>query len=156
MNDAIFKVDGECHHILKKLCREILAHPKYEGFVRMYKTFDKRYINNMKSEYYLYLEQIRKVIPFPEWFLKKHYGQYHFDFLQRHGYTNDNINRVCVLTNFIKEWKTTDDRIVKSVHPPGRTVIEKCTDSTGNKISFETSAFVFPIGKNEKIIKQNN
>ena len=103
MNDAIFKIDGECHHILKKLCRELLALHKYEGFVRMYKNFDKNFINKMKSEYYLHLEKVRKVIPFHEWFLKKHYGHYHFDFLENHGYTNDSINSVCVLTDFSKE-----------------------------------------------------
>ena len=80
MNKAIFKIDGEFHHVLEKLCREILAQPKYEGFVRMYKIFDKNFINKMKTEYYLYLEKVRKVIPFLEWFLKKQYGEYHFEF----------------------------------------------------------------------------
>ena len=157
MNDAMFLIDGECYHILEKLCRELLALPDYEGFVRMYRTFDKNFINEMKSEYYLYLEQVRKIIPFPEWFLKKYYGQYHFEFFENHGYTNDNINSVCVLTDVSKEWKTSDGRTIKSVHPSRMTIaMEYGSDSSGVTTSFDASAFILSIEKYNKTIKQNN
>ena len=122
----------------------------------MYRKFNKDFIKEMKSEYYLYLQNIRKVIPFPEWFIKKHYGQYHFDFLEQNGYSNDNINSVCVLTEFEKEWKNVGGNIVKSLYPPSIIHIDYGQDSKGNDYSIEASAFKLPVGTNETLIKQNN
>ena len=152
MTKSIYDIDGPYHHLLIDHCKDILSEPKYEGFLRMYKNFNKDFIKNMKDEYYLHLQTIRKVIPFPEWFIKKHYGQYHFDFLEQNGYTHDNVNSVCVLTDLEKEWKAVGGKIVKSIHPPlSSIIIEYGKDTHENDYNLEASAFKIPAGNNESI-----
>ena len=156
MINSLFDIDGSDHHLLIDYCRDILRQPKYSGFLRMYKNFNKDFIKKMKDEYYLHLQTIRKVIPFPEWFIKKHYGQYHFDFLEQHGYSNDNINSVCVLTDFECEWKLIGGKTLTSVYPPSNFTLEYGQNSQGNEYTIEASAFKLPVGNFESIIKQNN
>ena len=100
ISDAIFNVDGEYHHLLRDIMRNNLMQPKYEGFVRMYRKLDKNFINEMKSEYYLHLEKVRKMISFPKWFITKNCGEFYFDYFEYFGYTDKNI---CVLKEFFRE-----------------------------------------------------
>ena len=156
ISETIFNIDGEYHHILREIMRNDLIQPKYEGFVRMYRQLDKNFINEMKSEYYLHLEKVRKMIPFPEWFINKHCGEFYFEFLEKYGYTDDNIY---ILEEFSRKWKTKEGLIFNNIHPPSVSIaMEYGSNSAGEPITFDATAFILPVGDkgNDKIIKQNN
>ena len=45
MNEAIFNIDGEYHHILRDIMRADLLQPQYKDFVELYRKLDKNFIN---------------------------------------------------------------------------------------------------------------
>ena len=63
----LFHVNGEYHYLLEEYMRDKLMQPKYKYFVRWCrKTFYKDDIEYFKNEYYLYLQEIKRMVHFPE------------------------------------------------------------------------------------------
>ena len=77
--------------------KENLREPQYAGFVRQYRnTYDQDLINKFKENYYLYLQEVKETIPFPEWFITT-YNNKNFFFLRKESYLN---HQILVLENF--------------------------------------------------------
>ena len=51
MTKSIYDIDGPYHHLLIGHCKDILRQPKYAGFLRMYKNFNKDFIQKMNIIY---------------------------------------------------------------------------------------------------------
>ena len=156
MTEQLFHINGKYHYILREHMRENLMKPQYSGFVRWYReSYDQDLINLFKKDYYLYLQEVMDLIPFPEWFITT-YNNRNFSFLNKVSFLDQ---RILVLENNNINWKTPENKVIQAIHPPTTSiVIEGGSDSKGESQNFEATAFLLPVGDKDssKIIKQNN
>ena len=92
MTEQLFHISGKYHHILKEHMRENLMEPQYAGFVRWYRdTYNQDLINLFKKDYYLYLQEVKDLIPFTEWFITTHNNR-NFSFLRKESFLDQKIS----------------------------------------------------------------
>ena len=70
MINEFYHKDGRFHHLLRDYMIEKLKEPQYLDFVSWYrKIYNRETIEYFKNEYYFDLQKLKKLLPFPEWFI---------------------------------------------------------------------------------------